>query len=321
MVKKAKISIFNALNINDLTKICPMISSDKITEIFSIVDEFCKDFDKFSQPYLLGNKPKRKPRMNTSEVITIALLFHLSGYRTFKHFYIFYVQKHMTPDFPQTVSYNRFIELMQSALMPMTMFAKTCCLGTCTGISFVDSTPIRVCKNKRIKRNKVFKDIATTGKSTMGWFHGFKLHIVINDKGEILTFSVTQANVDDREPLKNENFLKQIFGKLFGDKGYISEKLCQMLFVDGIQLITSIRNNMKNSLMEMSDKILLRKRSVIETVNDELKNICQVEHSRHRSVANFMTNLVAGIIAYNFLPKKPSLKYETVQTNQLALFF
>ena len=284
MVKKAKISIFNALNINDLTKICPMISSDKITEIFSIVDEFCKDFDKFSQPYLLGNKPKRKPRMNTSEVITIALLFHLSGYRTFKHFYIFYVQKHMTQDFPQTVSYNRFIELMQSALMPMTMFAKTCCLGTCTGISFVDSTPIRVCKNKRIKRNKVFKDIATTGKSTMGWFHGFKLHIVINDKGEILTFSVTQANVDDREPLKNENFLKQI-------------------------------------LMEMSDKILLRKRSVIETVNDELKNICQVEHSRHRSVANFMTNLVAGIIAYNFLPKKPSLKYETVQTNQLALFF
>ena len=258
--------------------------------------------------------------MCTSEVITIYYLFHLSGFRCFKHFYIFYVQKHMKNEFPNTVSYNRFVELMQSALMPMTIFAKTCCLGSCTGISFVDSTPIRVCKNKRIGRNKVFKGIATTGKSTMGWFHGFKLHIIINDKGELLSFAITQANVDDRDPLKNEGFLKAVFGKLFADKGYISKELHKLLFVDGIELITNLKNNMKNSLMLMSDKILLRKRSVIETVKDELKNICQVEHSRHRSVANFMTNLIAGIIAYHFLPKKPSIKFETVKSNQLVLY-
>lgn len=298
-----------------------MICFDKITDIFCIVDEFCTNFDKTTQPFLLGKPSKKPPRMSKSEVITIYLLFHLSGFRCFKHFYIFYVQKHMQKEFPKTVSYNRFLELMQSVLLPMTIFAKTCCLGNCTGISFVDSTPIQVCKSKRISRNKVFKDVATTGKSTIGWFHGFKLHIIINDKGEILSFAITQANVDDREPLKNEGFLKNIFGKLFGDKGYISEKLQQLLFVDGIQLITSVRNNMKNSLMEMSDKILLRKRSVIETVNDELKNICQVEHSRHRSVANFLTNLIAGIIAYHFLPKKPSLRYETIKTNQLAVFY
>ena len=298
-----------------------MICFDKITDIFSIVDEFCKDFDKTTQPFLLGTISKRPPRMSKSEVITIYLLFHLSGFRCFKHFYIFYVQKHMQNEFPNTVSYNRFLELMQSVLLPMTMFAKTCCLGKCTGISFVDSTPIQVCKSKRISRNKVFKGIATTGKSTIGWFHGFKLHIIINDKGQLLSFAVTQANVDDREPLKNEGFLQNVFGKLFGDKGYISEKLQQLLFVDGIQLITSIRNNMKNSLMEMSDKILLRKRSIIETVNDELKNICQVEHSRHRSFGNFLTNLIAGVIAYHFLPKKPSLRYETIKTNQLAVFY
>ena len=298
-----------------------MICFDKITDIFCVVDEFCSDFDKTTQSFLLGKPSKRPPTMSKSEVITIYLLFHLSGFRCFKHFYIFYVQKHMIEEFPNTVSYNRFLELMQGVLLPMTIFAKTCCLGSCTGISFVDSTPIRVCKNKRISRNKVFKGIATTGKSTMGWFHGFKLHIIINDKGELLSFAVTQANIDDREPLNNEGFLKNIFGKLFGDKGYISEKLQQLLFVDGIQLITSIRNNMKNSLMEMSDKILLRKRSIIETVNDELKNICQVEHSRHRSVANFLTNLIAGVIAYHFLPKKPSLKYETIKTNQLAVFY
>lgn len=297
-----------------------MICFDKISDIFCIVDEFCKNFEASTSSFLVGNKPKRKPRMSTSEVITIYMLFHLSGFRCFKHFYIFYVQKHLQQEFPNTVSYNRFVELMQSVIMPMTMFAKTCCLGSCTGISFIDSTPIRVCKNKRISRNKVFKDVATTGKSTMGWFHGFKLHIVINDKGELLSFAVTQANVDDREPLKNEGFLNQIFGKLFADKGYISEKLQKMLFVDGVELITSIRNNMKNSLMLMSDKILLRKRSVIETVNDELKNICQVEHSRHRSVGNFITNLIAGIIAYHFLPKKPSIRFEALKTNQLAFF-
>jgi hypothetical protein len=297
-----------------------MINFDKITELFCITDEFCKNFEKTTESFLIGNKPKRKPRMSTAEVITIYYLFHLSGFRSFKHFYLFYVQKHMKNEFPETVSYNRFVELMQSVLMPMTIFAKTCCLGTCTGISFIDSTPIRVCKNKRIKRNKVFKDVATTGKSTMGWFHGFKLHIVINDRGEILSFCVTQANVDDREPLKNESFLKAVFGKLFGDKGYISKELHKLLFVDGIELITNIKNNMKNSLMLLSDKILLRKRSVIETVNDELKNICQVEHSRHRSVTNFLSNLIAGIIAYQFLPKKPSIKFEHLNSSQLALY-
>jgi len=150
--------------------------------------------------------------MSSSEVITIYYLFNLSSFRCFKHFYIFYEQKHMQEDFPQTVSYNRFIELMQSALLPMTIFAKTCCLGRCTGISFADSTTVRVCNNKRININKVFKNLTTTGKSSMSWLHGFKLHIIINDKGELLRFCVTQANVDDREPLKNEGFLKEIFG-------------------------------------------------------------------------------------------------------------
>jgi len=297
-----------------------MIIYSKITEIFCIVDEFCKEFDQLVDKHLLGNPSKRPSTMSKSEVITITILFQLSGFRTFKHFYIYYLQKHMRNDFPNTVSYNRFTELMQQSLMPMTLFLKTCCLGDSTGISFVDSTPIRVCKPKRIKNNKVFKGIATTGKSTMGWFHGFKLHIVINDKGEILNFTITQANVDDRTPLKKKSFLNKIYGKLYADKGYIGKDLLQILFTDGLHLITHIKNNMKNSLMTMSDKILLRKRSVIETVNDELKNICQIEHSRHRSFTNFLSNIVAGLIAYSFLPKKPSIKYQTVKTNQLAFY-
>jgi hypothetical protein len=197
---------------------------------------------------------------------------------------------------------------------------KTCCLGQCTGISFIDSTPIRACKNKRITQNRVFKNIATIGKSTMGWFYGFKLHIIINDKGELLDFIITQANVDDRSPLKEDNFLKKIFGSLYADKGYISKLLSSLLFDQGLHLITGIRNNMKYVLMTMRDKILLRKSSVIETINNQLKNIAQAEHSRHRSFGNFITNLVASLIAYSFQEKKPSIKFERENTNQLALF-
>ncbi|QTD36220.1 IS982 family transposase [Polaribacter batillariae] len=297
-----------------------MIIYSKITEIFCLVDEFCKEYDQIVSKHLLGNPSKRPSVMSNSEVITITILFQLSGFRTFKHFYVYYLQKHMQDDFPATVSYNRFTELMQQNLMPMTLFLKTCCLGNSTGISFVDSTPVRVCSPKRIKNNKVFKGIATTGKSTIGWFHGFKLHIVINDKGEILNFCITQANVDDRTPLKKKSFLDKIYGKLYADKGYVGKDLMQLLFADGLHLITHIKNNMKNSLMTMSDKILLRKRSVIETVNDELKNICQIEHSRHRSFTNFLSNIIAGLIAYSFLPKKPAIKYQTVKSNQLTIY-
>lgn len=297
-----------------------MITYDKITDIFCIADEFCKDFEKTTQNFILGKRSRRPATMSNSEVIAILISFQMSGFRCFKHYYNFYVKVHMKSEFPRTVSYNRFVELSQSAVLPLTIFMKTCCLGSCTGISFVDSTPIRVCKSKRIRNNKVFKGVAETGKSTMGWFHGFKLHLVINDKGEILNFMISAGNMDDRTPLKQESFLKEIFGKLFGDKGYISQQLFETLFTGGLHLVTGIRNKMKNSLMSMHDKIMLRKRSVIETVNDELKNICQIEHSRHRSFTNFIVNIVAGLAAYSFFPKKPAIKYQTVKSNQIALF-
>ena len=295
-------------------------TQDKITEIFYLTDEFCNEFQKSIQGHLLGNPSKKKPKMSQSEVITILIIFHGMQHKNLKHFYINFVQTHLTDLFPKTVSYNRFVELSQQVILPMTMFLKMQCLGECTGITYVDSTPIRVCNKKRIKRNKVFKDIAAVGKSTMGWFFGFKLHLIVNEKGDILNFVITQGNVDDRAPLNDSKFLSKIKGKLYGDKGYISAKLTQLLFVDGVQLITGIRDKMKNCLLELKDKILLRKRSVIETINDELKNICQVEHSRHRSFENFISNLISGLIAYSFFPKKPAIRFDVENTNQIALF-
>jgi hypothetical protein len=183
-------------------------------------------------------------------------------------------------------------------------------MGTCTGISFVDSTKITVCGTKRISHNKVFKDIAKIGKSSMGWFFGFKLHLAINDQGEVVAFTITAANIDDRKPLPT--LAKGLVGKLFGDKGYISAKLTEKLLDQGLQLFTTVKKNMKNKVMELGDKLLLRKRSIIETVNDQLKNICQIEHTRHRSHANFLINLIAGIAAYTLQERKPKISDSTI---------
>ena len=184
----------------------------------------------------------------------------------------------------------------------------------------MDSTPLRVCRNQRIHIHKIFDGLASRGKCSMGWFFGFKLHLIINDKGEILNFVFTTSGVDDREPLKDGVLLKNIKGKLFGDKGYIGKTLFESLFVDGIQLFTKVKNNMKNSLMSIADKICLRKRALIETVNDELKNIAQIEHSRHRSFNNFIANALGAIAAYCFFDKKHAIDVEFVNDGQLSLF-
>ena len=302
-----------------------MITIDKITEIFCLVDDFCKEFEKAKKGHVLtrenGKKRRNKPcNLSDSEVITLLIFFHIGQFRNLKHYYLHYVQVHLRKEFPKTVSYNRFIELQQKAIIPMAIFLKTSCLGECTGVSFIDSTPLRACHIRREHSNKVFKGLAAKGQCSIGWFFGFKLHLIINDKGEILDFMLTQGNVDDREPLKNKSFHDKIFGKLFGDKGYISQTLFEQLFINGIHLITKLRKNMKNSLMHIQDKIMLKKRALIETVNDELKNICQLEHTRHRSFENFLTNLLSGLIAYSFFPKKPALNLEIIDNNALAQF-
>lgn len=195
--------------------------------------------------------------------------------------------------FPEVVSYNRFVELEREVALPLAIFIKKVLLGKCTGISFVDSTPLRVCRNQRIRIHKTFKGIAQKGKCSMGWFFGFKLHLICNEKGELLNFMIMSGDVDDRKPLEYKAFVDLIYGKLVGDKGYISKNLFEKLFVDGIQLIT------------------------------KLKNIAQIEHSRHSCFDNFMVNLLGALSAYCFFPKKPTIRVEPVdcmKDRQLTLF-
>lgn len=286
-----------------------------LLELFCHVDDFCRWFESQQQAMLLeevgtegregARRRRRKGNLSLSEVMTIVILFHQSHYRDFKHFYQEHVQAHLRKEFPNLVSYTRFVELMPRSVTPLAIYLYAC-LGQCTAISFVDSTPLEVCRQQRARTNHVFVGLAARGKTSMGWFFGFKLHLVVNDRGEILACTLTPGDTDDRTPVPQ--LAKHLFGKLFGDKGYLSQKLREQLRLDpGVELLTFLRRNMQGRLARMADVLLLRKRAIIETINDQLKNISQIEHTRHRSPTNFTVNLLAGLIAYCHQPKKPSI--------------
>jgi hypothetical protein len=278
-----------------------------ILPIFCDVDDFCLLFEPLWHQRLLqsGAARRNKPSaLALSEVMTILILFHCSGYRDLKTFYTQHVQQHLGGAFPRLVSYNRFVELQREALVPLWCYLQTR-KGSCTGVAFVDATTLAVCHNLRIPSHKVFFDCARRGQSSMGWFYGFKLHLAINDCGELLGCYLTPGNVDDRKPVAH--MVKDLWGRLFGDKGYISQPLATLLQAHDLRLVTKLKKNMKNRFLALSDKLLLRKRALIETVNDQLKNISQVEHTRHRSLWNFLGNVAAGLIAYSWREKKPSL--------------
>lgn len=291
-----------------------------LTPIFCDIDDFYKALEPGVQSNLLPASEGHAVEgwnccLSPSEMMTITVAFHLSNYRTFKHFYQ-HIQKYWRDAFPNLVSYPRFVALQPYILIPLCEYLNSR-KGRVTGIAFIDSTPLIVCHNRRINSNRVFNKLAKRGKNSVGWFYGFKLHIIVNDCGELLAVKLTAANVDDREPVPD--MTQNIFGKLFGDKGYISQKLFDLLFTRGLQLVTKIKKNMKNKLMPLMDKILLRKRSIIETINDQLKNISQIEHTRHRSVAGFMLNLLGGLIAYTYQDKKPSLHINSTDANTLLI--
>ncbi len=281
-----------------------------ILELFCSVDDFWQRFaPDDTQRQLADGKTHRHRRasMAPSEIMTLLILFHQSRYRTFKDFYTRYVSVHLRREFPTLLSYTRMVSWMPSMLAPLCAYLQSV-QGQDTGISFVDSTKLIVCHNRRIHQHRVFADQAARGKSSTGWFFGFKLHLVVNDCGAILSWCLTPGNVDDRHPVPK--LVRHLVGKLFGDKGYLSRPLAEQLQQQGLHLITKVRKNMAQPLRSASDQVFLRKRTLIETINDQLKNISQIEHTRHRSPLNFLVNLVCGLIAYCLQPRKPSLHLE-----------
>lgn len=280
---------------------------NKLVEIYCDVDDFCQHFMPQWEQQLLNDgqrKRHRTGRMQASEIMTIIILFHRSNHRDFKNYYKGFVAQFYADAFPDLLSYTRFLEVMPSVLVPLCSYF-VYLKGRPTGIAFVDSTSLKVCHNLRIPRHRVFKGIAKRGRGTMGWFYGFKLHLIINHQGDILAAKITPGNVDDRKPVPE--LCGTMTGKLYGDKGYISQALSSDLFDKGVELVTHVRKNMKAKATSLWDRAMLSRRFIIETINDQLKNISQIEHSRHRSVHGFMLNLIGGLIAYCLKENKPSL--------------
>lgn len=292
----------------------------QITELFCTVYDFSKRFNEMCSQRSIEYKKKKirnkESRLSLPEVMTILLLFHKSNYRTFKHFYLFHVRSNLMHLFPNLVGYPRFVQMISETFFPMFCFLKEQ-LGISQGIYFLDSTVITSCHVKRASSHKTFKGMARWGKTTVGWFFGFKLHLVINHHAEIVAFKLTAGNVDDRHPVPE--LMKGKRGTAFGDRGYISEKLFKILIENGILLVTKLKKKMKNKLMSLWDKMMLRKRGLIESVNNLLKTSCQIEHHRHRSRWNFLSNLLSGLAVYCLRPDKPRLYFNDEELKQIRL--
>lgn len=275
--------------------------------LFSCIDDFCKIYEEWEKEKLIntGKIRNRQGKLDLSEKLFIVILYHFEKFKDFKHYYLYGIEHKHRDKFKELPCYDRFIQIMPSLIVPLSILLQMS-TGEKTGIYFIDSSSLNVCRNKRISRNRVFKGLAKRGKTTMGWFFGFKLHMVINHKGEIMAVKITKGNVDDREPV--DILTKNLKGSCYADKGYIGKKLHRKLYARGLRLVVGIRKNMVNYLMPMMDKILLRKRFLIETVFGVLKKSMNIEHTRHRSPKNFLVNILAGLVAYCFRKNKPSFK-------------
>ena len=280
-----------------------------LLELFCHVDTFCQSFLPHWDQELRthGQRARRRSgQLSMSEVMTIIIYFHQMRFRDCKTYYLGYVLGHLHREFPQAVSYQRFVELMPSTVGPLCAYVQTC-LGTCSGLSFVDSTALAVCHNRRIPQHRVFRDVAQRGKTALRWFYGFKLHVVTNHHGELLAYQLTPGNVDDRRPVPK--LAERLWGRLFGDRGYLSQPLTrELLQTRRVRLVTHLKRNMANRLLLLHEKVILRRRALVETVFDQLKHLMHIEHTRHRSPTNFAVNLVAGLIAYCHQPNKPSIE-------------
>ena len=278
-----------------------------ITPLFCFIDDFTsaceQELKRKALPSSQGKNPTRIPGLTAGEIITIILLFHESPCRNFKFFYTSFLPLYRK-DFPSLPTYARFVALMPRvgillAVLLCTLFSKS------TGMSYIDATPIPVCHPKRMSRNKVFKDIAALGKTTKGWFFGLKLHAIITEKGGLVRVKLTPGNKDDRAVVSQ--MTQGLTGWLFGDKGYISKELFLTLYRRGLKLVTGIKKSTQNLPIPLHEKIMLRKRSIIETVFDYLKNKLQLEHTRHRSPVNAMIHILSTLVCYQLKPSKPSV--------------
>ena len=288
-----------------------------ITALYVCLDDFCKLYKTSQSNQLLPSYKSRNREgyLSLSEVLLIEILYHFSPYKDFKHYYLYGIMNEHRDKFGKLPSYQRFVALKRQLFMPLTVLVHSLS-GEETGIYFADATSLKVCRNKRISHHKVFDGLAARGKTTMGWFYGLKLHIAINHKGQIMAVKITPGNTSDPSVLAD--IVKGLKGKCYADKAYIGKRIFAKLWEDGLHLVVGIRSNMKNYLMPFIDKMLLRKRFLIETVFGVLKTDMNLEHSRHRSPINALVNILACIAAYAYKTNKPKIRAFLIKSGFVA---
>jgi hypothetical protein len=289
-----------------------LLNTIKLVEIFCEVDDFCKVYEEKLAAHLLpcatSEHSVHTPAVCLSEMMTIEILYHRSGHKCFQYYYQQEVLGgKLHSYFPQAPSYNGFVELKPRMLLALISYLHCLRLGVLLGIYYGDSTTLAVCHNRRIKQHRVFALQAQRGKTSVDWFYGFKLFVVVNALGELINVFITPGNVADSSEATIKRLFKGLTGVAFADKGFINAKAFEALLQGGLKLITSIRSNMKNKLLEMNEKLLLKKRGMVEAVIDILKSVCDLEHSRHRSPVNMLVNTYAALCAYTTLERKPSI--------------
>ena len=282
---------------------------DRLVEIFCNFDDFCKSVETEWQATLLhdghGHRQQRhgpEGGLCDSEIMTLLVLYHASQFKNFKTFYNGVVLGLLRPFFPGAPCYERFLTLTKQVWVLLAFFLASR-RGRHTGIYYIDSTPLPVCHNRRIAKHKVFEGLAARGKTSMGWFFGFKLHLVFNHLREIVAVKLTPGNVSDTAPVPK--LTKDLIGKLFGDKGYIGKKLAELLLRRGLALMTRVRSNMKSLPVSFFDKALLNGRNIAETIIGHIKEFSSLRLPKHRSVFNAFTHITAAIIAYQINPLSP----------------
>lgn len=282
-----------------------VIMLDRLVEVFCEVDDFCKVFQDASESHRIGNGQGPRgpdPGLADAEIITLLLVLHSSGFKYLKNFYNSPLGETLRRYFPGMPCYERFIALQQRAFLPLLAFLVSK-LGKKTGVYYIDSTALPVCHNRRIGRHKTFAGLAARGKTSMGWFFGFKLHLVFNDLNEIVTLKLTPGNVADTAPVPA--LTKDLLGKLFGDKGYLGKKLAEELLRRGLALFTRVRKNMKSLPVSVIDRVLLNGRHMAETIIGSIKGRSSLHLPKHRLPGNGFLHIMAAMVAYQLDPIQP----------------
>lgn len=288
----------------------PQLSEDLMAQIFVDTDDLYKAFIAWSRTHTMGRllMPKRRTtNLCPAEVATICIAYHLSGYKCFEYYYRDCLLVRYLSCFPQAPSYKRFVALIIRVLpLLVLLLLYKCAQSVRTGYYFIDSKKLEVCHIRRELSHQVFNGLARKGKGSMGWFYGLKLHLVINHLGQVVRCIITPGNVADNNQALLRHMLHGLSGRCAGDKGYQSA-LFEEFCTSGLLLLVRPKKNMRQLPALPADMRLLRQRPLIESFNDILATVCDVEHSRHRNPYHELANIIAAVIAYQYIPLKPHI--------------